>query len=306
MTDAFEQWWAKQNAQFDTGLADLLDRDAGLGEVWLERDQEELESGLASVLDLSGGLADILAADVDVPGSRPSGIAVTLLIQDTGSWSEAVPVETRLAVRTSPLAHALHLSHESVRVLVRARDLARQEEARSLHEPRNGGPPHRFDTDRMMATNCTRALLVDCDIEDLPAEAVRCARALLCVLEYVDKHGHQHYPLALDGALTRAHDLLQTLTAEVVALLGLHSSLQPDYEMLLSLLDDFIGADLRQANLEGIKLDGLWWSEAATIWPPYVDVELLKLDSVETAPGTGIYVITQRGMTNIPDSLTCA
>ncbi|MFI1328239.1 hypothetical protein ACH4TI_33835 [Streptomyces rochei] len=306
MTDVFEQWWAKQNTEFDTGLADLLDLQAGLSEIWVERDQAQLESGLASVLDLSGGLAAILAGNVDSPGFLPKETAPAQRSQGPGPWFETVPVETRLAVRTSPLAHALHLSHAAVRSLVRARGLAQQEEARSLHEPQNGGPNHRFDTDRMMAVNCTRALLVDCDAEALPSQAVLCAQDLLCVLEYVEEHGHAHYALALEGALARAQDLLRALTAEVVALLGLSESLHPDYEALLSLLDDFIGADLRQANLTGVKLDGLWWSETTTSWPPYVDIELLKLDSVETAPGSGIYVITQRGMTNIPDSLTCA
>ncbi|GAB2324819.1 hypothetical protein AB0N20_34140 [Streptomyces griseoincarnatus] len=37
---------------------------------------------------------------------------------------------------------------------------------------------------------------------------------------------------------------------------------------------------------------------------PETEIELLKLDSVQTAPG--IYVITQRGMTHIPDNLACA
>ncbi|QER90425.1 hypothetical protein [Streptomyces tendae] len=158
----------------------------------------------------------------------------------------------------------------------------------------------------MMAVNCTRALLVDRNVEELPARAALCAHDLLCVLEYVEGHGHAHYALALDGALARAQDLLRALTSEVIARLGLSESLHPDYETLLSLLDDFIGADLRQANLTGVKLDGLWWSEASTSWPPYVDIELLELDSVETAPDSGIYVITRGGMTNIPDSLTCA
>ncbi|MCW7947398.1 hypothetical protein AAW14_37070 [Streptomyces hygroscopicus] len=301
MTDVFEQWWAKLNLQFDTELADLLDLNAGLREIGLERDQAQLESGLASVLDLSGGLAAILAGNVDAPRFLPAEPPSAQQCHDPGPWREAVSVEARLAVRTSPLAHALHLSHATVRSLVRARDLAQQEEARSDY-----GPNHQFDTDRMMAANCTRALLVDCDAKALPAQAVLCAHDLLWVLEYVEDHGHAHYALALEGALARAQDLLRVLTSEVVGRLGLSESLLPDYETILSLLDDFIGADLRQANLTGVKLDGLWWSETSTSWPPHVDIELLKLDSVETAPGSGIYVITQRGMTNIPDSLTCA
>ena len=124
------------------------------------------------------------------------------------------------------------------------------------------------------------------------------------MLEYVEAHGRAHYAQALEGALARAQDLLRALTTEVVTLLGLSEILRPDYETLLSLLDDFIGADLRRADLAEVNLDGLWWSETSTSWPPYVDIELLKLDSVQTAPG--IYVITQRGMTNIPDNLTCA
>ncbi|MFD5474429.1 hypothetical protein [Streptomyces sp. NPDC127105] len=306
MTDLFEQWWAKQNTQFDTELADLLDLKAGLREISLERDQAQLESGLENVLDLSGGLAAILAGNIDAPGFVPVETASAHPSQDPGPLFEAVSVEARLAVRTSPLAHALHLSHAAVRSLTRAREQAQQEEARSQREPRGYGPIHQFDTDRMMAANCTRALLVDCDVEALPSQAVLCAHDLLCVLEYVEKHGHAHYALALEGALARAQDLLRALTTEVVTLLGLSDSLHPDYETLLSLLDDFIGADLRRANLAEVNLEGLWWSETSTSWPPYVDIELLKLDSVQTAPGSGIYVITQRGMTNIPDNLACA
>ncbi|MYW54256.1 hypothetical protein GTY64_22835 [Streptomyces sp. SID8376] len=304
MTDLFEQSWAKQNTRFDTELADLLDLKAGLREISLERDQAQLESGLENVLDLSGGLAAILAGNLDAPGFVPVETASAHPGQDPGPWLEAVPVEARLAVRTSPLAHALHLSHAAVRSLSRAQEQAQQEEARSRREPQGPGPIHQFDTDRMMAANCTRALLVDCDVEALPAQAVLCAHDLLCVLEYVEAHGRAHYAQALEGALARAQDLLRALTTEVVTLLGLSEILRPDYETLLSLLDDFIGADLRRADLAEVNLDGLWWSETSTSWPPYVDIELLKLDSVQTAPG--IYVITQRGMTNIPDNLTCA
>lgn len=173
-------------------------------------------------------------------------------------------------------------------------------------EPRSVGPNHRFDTDRMMAVDCTRALLVDCDAGALPAQAVLCAHDLLCVLEYVEEHGRLHYALALEGALAWAWDLLRALTTEVVALLDLSDGLHPDHETLLSLLDDFIGADLRRANPTGVKWDGSWWSETSTSRPPHVDIGLLKPDSVETAPGSGIYVTPQRGMTSIPDSLACA
>ncbi|MFB6642940.1 hypothetical protein ACFCYF_37605 [Streptomyces chartreusis] len=296
MTDVFEQWWAQANTQFDTGLAGLLDLGTGVSEIWLERDQVQLGCGLDGVLDLSGGLAAILAGSVDAPRFLPAEATPAQLGQDQSPWHEAVSVETRLAVRTSPLAPALHLSHAAVRSLERAQDLAQ----------RSGGTSHRFDANRMMALNCTRSLLVDCDAEALPAQAALCAHDLLCVLEYVEEHGRTHYALALEGALARAQDLLQALTVEVVDLLGLSNSLAPDCETLLSLLDDFIGADLRQADLAGVRLDGLWWSETSTSWPPHVNIELLKLDSVETAQGSGIYVITQRGMTNIPDHLACA
>lgn len=306
MTDLFEQWWASLNIQLDMGLADLLDLKAGLHEISLERDQAQLESGLADVLDLSGGLAAILAGNIDAPGFVPVETASAHPSQDPGPWREAVSVEARLAVRTSPLAHALHLSHAAVRSLTRAREQARQEETRGQRQLRGYGPIHQFDTDRVMAANCTRALLVECDVEALPSQAVLCAYDLLCVLEYVEKHGHAHYALALEGALARAQDLLRALTTEVVTHLGLSDSLRPDYKTLLSLLNDFIGADLRRANLAEVNLEGLWWSETSTSWPPYVDIELLKLDSVQSAPGSGIYVITQRGMTNIPDNLACA
>ncbi|MFJ4624186.1 hypothetical protein [Streptomyces sp. NPDC088812] len=114
------------------------------------------------------------------------------------------------------------------------------------------------------------------------------------------------YVAVLEAALMRAKDLLQALIAETVERFGLNENLRPSYEALRSLLDDFIGADLRQANLEGVRLDGLWRSETTTSWPPYVDIATLKLDSVEVAPGSAIYVYTRRGMTNIADSLACA
>ncbi|WP_217179404.1 hypothetical protein [Streptomyces sp. AC495_CC817] len=186
MTDLFEQSWAKQNTQFDAELADLLDLKAGLREISLERDQAQLESGLENVLDLSGGLAAILAGNLDAPGFVPVETASAHPSQDPGPWLEAVPVEARLAVRTSPLAHALHLSHAAVRSLTRAREQAQQEEARSQRELRGYGPIHQFGTDRMMAANCTRALLVECDVEGLPPR-LSCVHMIYCAFSNTSK-----------------------------------------------------------------------------------------------------------------------
>jgi hypothetical protein len=95
-----------------------------------------------------------------------------------------------------------------------------------------------------------------------------------CVRSGTSNSTAAHYALALEGAFARAQDLLRALTAGVVALLGLSDSLHPDYETLLGLPDDFIGADLRRADLAGLKLDGLWWSETSTSRPSCVDVKV--------------------------------
>ncbi|MFJ2027347.1 hypothetical protein ACIODW_26545 [Streptomyces sp. NPDC087897] len=64
-----------------------------------------------------------------------------------------------------------------------------------------------------------------------------------------------------------------------------------DGDSLHALLDDFVTADLGNADLAGIDLTGVYWSERGTRWPPGLDVGALKDRSDETFPGGGTWVV---------------
>jgi hypothetical protein len=56
-------------------------------------------------------------------------------------------------------------------------------------------------------------------------------------------------------------------------------------------LDDFTTADLADATLAGVRLDGIHWSVWGTRWPPGFDSERLKAESREVDPGSGVYLV---------------
>ncbi|MFI6556379.1 hypothetical protein ACWGBY_25440 [Streptomyces griseus] len=123
--------------------------------------------------------------------------------------------------------------------------------------------------------------------------------------------------LALDIAHGRATDLVRLLgfepgadrspahrelvaqvvgirTAEMCRAIGQVLGHKPptlDGDSLHALLDDFVTADLSDADLAGIDLTGVHWSERGTQWPAGLDVEALKTRSEETFPGSGTWVV---------------
>ncbi|MER5733788.1 hypothetical protein ABT084_36590 [Streptomyces sp. NPDC002138] len=62
-------------------------------------------------------------------------------------------------------------------------------------------------------------------------------------------------------------------------------------ESVDAFLNDFTTSDLRTADLKGLALDGVRWSESGTNWPDAVDVEDLKNRSLEAPAGSGIWVV---------------
>lgn len=63
-------------------------------------------------------------------------------------------------------------------------------------------------------------------------------------------------------------------------------------------LDDFTTSDLRAADLSGLDLGGVRWSESGTRWPATVDVDDLKARSEQE--GGGIRVV-RSGTTTMRD-----
>ncbi|MEU0054658.1 hypothetical protein [Streptomyces sp. NPDC006309] len=57
------------------------------------------------------------------------------------------------------------------------------------------------------------------------------------------------------------------------------------------LLDDFTSADLRGALLVGVDLTGVRWTLRHTFWPQEIDVEDLRMRSMETPEGSGVFVV---------------
>ncbi|MEU8500767.1 hypothetical protein AB0C86_29200 [Streptomyces lavendulae] len=64
-----------------------------------------------------------------------------------------------------------------------------------------------------------------------------------------------------------------------------------DEDAALAFLHDFTTADLRAAELQGIDLGGVYWSEYGTRWPAALDLGDLRRRSVETPAGSATWVV---------------
>jgi hypothetical protein len=172
-----------------------------------------------------------------------------------------------------------NLDHDLVRNLNRALDHARDLDDRRIR-----------DLDHDLLRDLNRALGRALDhIRDLDLE-----------LE-LDRARDLNRALGLTRDLNRARDLaracaviVEIRTAEVRRAIGLALRQQPptlSQASLHTLLNDFTTADLSDANLTGIDLSGVHWSEHGTRWPPAIDVEDLKVCSDETPPDSGTWIV---------------
>jgi len=80
------------------------------------------------------------------------------------------------------------------------------------------------------------------------------------------------------------HENLDARSADPTSLLNLR-------DVLDQVADDFIGADLRSASLDGVSLEGIRWS-TATRWPADWE-ERIRAGSFELEPG--VFEIGGRG-----------
>ncbi|MGK5728917.1 hypothetical protein [Streptomyces sp. URMC 124] len=186
---------------------------------------------------------------------------------------------------------------------------------------------HDLDRALTRARACARALARDraCELESALAREI--ARARNFVRDHaryleIDRARSRARARFLALALARARDLDLALalalelardgdldfglifdirTAEVGRAIGMALHQEPpalDKDSLDALLDDFTTADLSNANLTGIDLSGIRWSEHTTQWPSTNDIEDLKARSDETPPGSGTWVV-RSGTTTI-------
>lgn len=287
--DAVDQWLADQRCAMVNDLATTLDLEAGLREVMIPARYADLIADLHGVLDVEAGLSAIVSAtpddssDADPGESPPDPHLATGLHGLVRAIASASPT-SRLAMRTQPapiLIDALARAHDHAdklalilarardRDLARARALARDRAlARALAHARDRAHDlardldHDRDRDRPHAHDIARALAHALDL-DLAHDRAH-ARALALVDDLV-------HARARARALARAHDRAHA-RALASALDELHRA-----------LNNFTGADLREADLAGVSLDGLRWS-VTTQWPPGW-AEQIKRDSVKVKPG---------------------
>jgi hypothetical protein len=114
----------------------------------------------------------------------------------------------------------------------------------------------------------------------------------------VDARGHaQDRAVELSATLLRVHDRARELSSildqRVGSLRGMtHTRGIGQLLAFVGWLDDFTEADLSRVDLAGVDLEGVRWSERGTRWPPG-EQERIRRESRETAPGSGVWVVTR-------------
>lgn len=103
--------------------------------------------------------------------------------------------------------------------------------------------------------------------------------------------------LNLDYALHSALSISSSVDEAAARRIDLSSKLRLAPVLLAGALDDFTQADLTGVELSSVSLVGILWSKDGTKWPTGTDVARMLELSVETNPGSGMYLITWHGGT---------
>ncbi|MDV9171021.1 hypothetical protein R6V09_12855 [Streptomyces sp. W16] len=301
-------------------LRGMLDVEAGLRDILLHSRHDDLVEGLGAILDLEAGLADIVGTDADASqqrqrpekrrkhGPKPAAVAEQYL--------RTVGPEIRLTLRVNPDVAAAALTfegaHRLLSSLMQVKDYAYTlkadlqqhlafavySELESAHEQAIEiiGDLAHTDASRA-ARDLARGLAIG--LTDDLESARTTAEAFL-------QHAPHFTGLAeireLTDALSRAairncarsRRLLRLCAEEVrgaiSTVLGRDLPLL-DEDSISVFLDDFTTSDLRAADVLGVVLDGIRWSEHGTLWPAAFNVEALKAQSDETPPGSGTHIV---------------
>lgn len=149
-----------------------------------------------------------------------------------------------------------------------------------------------------LARNLARDLVLTRDLDLDPARSF--ARDLDLELAQARNLG-----LVLDRALDIALALDHDLGLPAARVLGLDPAAGQGLGTLLAEggLDDFTTADLSNAELLGVQLDGVYWSMWGTRWPPSLNIEWLKARSREVDQGSGIYIVEYPSTSDLPTSV---
>jgi len=231
------------------------------------------------------------------------------LRSSVGLLTELDPVARRAQTLTEALRARAHArAHDLTRDLARDLDLAR-DRARDLD--RDLARARARDRDRDLALDRDRAL--DRALARAHARAHDLARGLARDLDLA-RARDRDLDRALDRARALAHDLAHDLDLARARALDLARALARDLardlvhenldarsadptsllglrDVLDQVADDFIGADLRSASLDGVSLEGIRWS-TATRWPADWE-ERIRAGSFELEPG--VFEIGGRG-----------
>lgn len=195
---------------------------------------------------------------------------------------------------TLDIDHALNLALDLDRALALHRAHARDhalDHARALDRALHRAHARALALNRALdrALDLTRAL------DHARNRALDLTRALTRALDRALDHALD-LTLSLTGAHAHAHALVGACIGKevqhaIATVLGRDDLPPLDEDTVSTVLDDFTTCDLRTADLTGIDLDGLRWTEQGTQWPAAVDVEDLKTRSEETPAGSGIYTV---------------
>ncbi len=299
-------------------LRSALDIEAGLRDILLHSRHNDLVDDLGAILDVEAGLDDIVGAGVSQQRQRPEKNkkrgrkAATAAEQCLRMVSPEIRITLRVSPDVATAALTFERAHRFLSSLTQVKDCTRTlkanleprlafavcSELRSAHEHAIGIAGDLAHSDASLAVrDLARSLAVGL------TGNLDTARTAAEVLLQRDPHSTDTAEIrelaeALSRAATRncarGRRLLRLCAEEVrgavSTVLGRDLPVL-DEESIGVFLDDFTASDLRAADLLGVVLDGIRWSEYGTLWPAAVNVEVLKAQSDETPPGSGTYTV---------------
>ncbi|MEV6976912.1 hypothetical protein [Kitasatospora sp. NPDC093806] len=331
MTTPEDHWLATQHAVLVEDLADTLDLGAGLRDIRIFARHQELVTDLGHTLDLEAGLAAIRPeAKPSTPQGEPQvlrqpagslrpqqrlrlrrnpaivrGVRDVILLQATEiSLDVALLLTNRAAIdytqsRVRDLSHQLRVAkRRGIRVpqlYGRTEDLLEYLQMAEHHS--------RIRGIRSLALQSTLRLALDLvlnisDRHEASSEQVLRLRRLIVSLSEVAsvtlnpdeeiREGLSHLT-ALSAVLSTTLASMLDMTAGTLSGQGSVPDLCTIF--LDGTLDDFTDADLTDIDLTGVDLTGVHWTPDGTRWPSTVDIEQLRAESVETPPGSGVFVV---------------